>query len=129
MAKLLRKTAVGSIVASVLLAAASSYAACTSADINGSAMPAGSHADRTITVRPNTKRLNVSYGETVKFVMPSGQETIWKFDGIGGKLTLGTVLASPSASEGSSAQAAAPATNIPIYVDQAKNPLTGSCGG
>jgi len=127
---LFRNVALGGIVAAALFAAAPGFAAlpsCGPADINGTAMPAGSAADRTVKVTPNMKRVNVGYGQTVKFVLENGQESIWKFDGIAGKLNLGTVLAAPSATAGASA--AAPGKDIPIYVDQSKNPLTSSCGG
>ena len=123
MANLLRQAALCGIIATASFAAASTYAACSPADINGSAMPAGSSADRTVAVTPTTKSVNVKYGETVKFVVQNGQETIWKFEGIANKLTLGTVMGAPSASEGSSAQMAAPGRNIPIYVDQGQSPM------
>jgi len=126
MATLYRGAAFAGFFAAALLATASSYAACTPADINGSALPAASHADRTITIRPNTKSLNVKYGETVKFVMEDGREAIWKFDGLAGKLNLSTIMAQPLASAGSSA---APPRNVPVYVDQASNPLNAACAG
>ena len=126
MARRVRQAVLGGVIATALFATASAYAACTAADINGSAVPEGSYADRTIVVTPSTKSVNVNYGETVKFVMQDGRELTWKFDGIGDKLTFGALLASPSASEGSSSQMSAP--GIPIYVDQGTNPLKANCG-
>ncbi len=123
MAQYIRQvTLVGAIAAA--FAAAPSFGACTPADINGSAMPAGTAVSRTIRVATNTKSVNVKYGETVKFVMPDGQEAIWKFDGLAGKMNLGTLFATRSASAGSSANGG---SKIPVYVDQGGNPISTSC--
>ncbi len=123
MAKHITQAALGGAIAAALFAAAPSFAACTPADINGSAVPAGSAVSRTVRIAPNTKSVNVKYGETVKFVMPDGQEAVWKFDGLAGKMNLGALFPA-SASAGSSANGG---SRIPVYVDQAGNPLKTSC--
>ena len=95
------------IIAAAMFAAAPSYSACTSQDPSGTAMPPGTKPDRTVTLTTKTKRVAVQYGETVKFLVPSGEgprEVIWKFDGIADKVFL-------------------PDLNIPVYVKQNKIPL------
>ncbi len=125
MAKLIRRKALGGVIAAALFAAASTYAG-TPADINGSAMPEGyAYFDRTVEVTPATRSINVAYGETVRFLVQGAgeaREVIWKFDGTADKLTLGTLLATPSASEGSS-QMAAPGSDVTVYVHQGNNPM------
>jgi hypothetical protein len=37
-------------------------------------------AQRTVTIAPDTKYVNVKAGETVKFVAANGQSTTWSFD-------------------------------------------------
>jgi len=69
-------------------------------------MPAGTAANRTVTVTPKTKSVAVEYGETVKFVGQGGREVIWKFDGIANKVTV-------------------PDVNVPVYVNQSKSPTRG----
>ncbi len=93
-------------------------------------MPEGYVADRTIEVTPETKSVNVIYGENVRFVVQNAgvtQEVIWHFDGLADKLNLGRLLASPSASAGSSMPTAV--GSIPIYVHQGNNPLNAAWGG
>lgn len=123
MTKLIRQIA---LFMTVFLAAASSYAAlpsCTPADLQGSLMPENAAADRTITVTPTTKNVNVKYGETVKFVMPGGQQVTWKFDGIGDNFPLNNILGGAA-----SVGAGAPQKKgVQVYVDQSTNPLTRSC--
>ncbi len=126
--KMICKSAVGGVIGAALLAASSAFAACGPADINGTAMAPDSYADRTINVTPDMKSLNVSYGEIVRFVMQDGSSLVWKFDGIGNKLSLGT-LQGASASAGSSAPMGTAGGGIPIYVDQGRNPLNAPCGG
>ncbi len=126
--KMLGKIAIGGVVGTALLAAASAFAACGPADINGTAMAPDSYANRTVNVTPDTKSVNVGYGEIVRFVMQDGSSLVWKFDGIGNKLSLGT-LQGASASAGSSAPMGTAGGGIPIYVDQGLNPLNAPCGG
>ncbi len=129
MGKFIRRMSLGGVIAAALVAAAPAFAV-TPADINGYAMPEGYVADRTIEVTPATKSINVTYGETVRFLVQNGgitQEVIWHFDGLAAKLSLGTLLASPSASVGSSMPAAA--GGIPVYVHQGNNPLNAATGG
>ncbi len=128
MDKLLSKMVLSGVMAGALFAASAAFAACGPADINGRAMSPDSYVDRTINVTPSTKSLNVSYGETVRFVMQDGSSVVWKFDGIGNKLSLGT-LQGASASAGSSAPSGTEGGGIPIYVDQGENPLNAPCGG
>ena len=68
-------------VAALALSTASLSAfALTNADRYGeAASPAD--AERTIVIRPNTRFVNVSHGETVKFVA-NGREFAWDFDGV-----------------------------------------------
>ena len=127
MAKLIRQAVLGGVIATALFATASAYAACTADDINGSAWPEGSVADRTLFVTPSTKSVNVNYGESVRFVMQDGREVIWQFNGLANDLTLGTLFASPSASEGSSSALGAGAS-IPVYVEQGNSPLRANSG-
>jgi hypothetical protein len=121
--------AAASVAAIAGAAAPISFAACGPQDLHGTAMPADSHADRTITITPQTKNVNVTYGETVKFVFPAsagGQQLVWKFDGIANKLTLGDLM-QPTASAGASQKptaAAGTAAKIPVFVDQASNTST-----
>ncbi len=129
MGKFIRRMSLGGVIAAALVAAAPAYSV-TPADIDGYAMPEGYVADRTIEVTPDTKSINVAYGETVRFLVQSGgitQEVIWHFDGLAGKLSLGTLLASPSASVGSSMPGAF--AGVPIYVHQGNNPLSAAWGG
>lgn len=37
-------------------------------------------AERTVTIAPDTRFVNVKAGETVKFVAANGQSTTWSFD-------------------------------------------------
>ncbi len=128
MDKLPGKMVLSGVIAGALFSVSSAFAACGPADINGTALSPDSSADRTINVTPSMKSLNVSYGETVKFVMQDGSSLVWKFDGIGSKLSLGTHLGA-SASAGSSAPTGTGGGGIPIYVDQNMNPLSATCGG
>ena len=129
MSKLIRRMSLGGVIAAALLAAAP-VCALTPDDINGYAMPEGYVADRTIEVTPPTKSINVTYGETVRFLVDNAgmtQEVIWHFDGMANKLDFGTLLAAPSASAGSSMPG--PAAGIPVYVQQGNNPLNAGWGG
>jgi hypothetical protein len=62
-----------------LLAAAGAIAAPTTAQLAGDAVPAEG-AQRTITITPDTKWVNVEHDETVKFES-QGQEFAFDFDG------------------------------------------------
>lgn len=129
MGNFIRHLSFGGVIATALLAAAPAFAV-TPADIDGYAMPEGYVADRTIEVTPATKSINVTYGETVRFLIQNAgvtQEVIWHFDGLADKLNVGTMLASPSASAGSSMPGAF--TGVPVYVHQGNNPLSAAWGG
>jgi len=60
-----------------------------------------------VTLTPNTESVAVDYGETVRFVVPTGAEVTWRFDGMANKVVL-------------------PDVSVPIYVNQNKNPMHGS---
>ena len=117
---LFRNVALGGIVAAALFAASPGFAAlpkCGPADMPGSAMPAGSTTDRTVTVTPKTRSINVKYGETVKFVVQDGaasHEVAWKFDGVANKILLSDIDPKTSLK------------SVPVYVNQSANPLS-SC--
>ncbi len=93
------------------LAAAPSFA-ITKTDLSGS--PASSAAaTRTVQVDPGVRWINVSYGETVNFVVQDGgkEKTFtWRFDGTQTRLALSDI-------------GPAVASSATIYVDQSKNPL------
>lgn len=91
-------------VAVVALSAASlSAVAMTDADRNGEAV-SPAVATRTIVIGPNTRWVNVTHGEIVKFVS-NGQEFAWDFDG-----TLNIVNLKQIAPQGAIAQ------NVSAYV-------------
>jgi hypothetical protein len=74
------KTLVKAVAVLALSAASLSAFALTNADRYGeTASPAT--AERTIVIGPNTRSVNVSHGEVVKFVA-NGQEFAWDFDGV-----------------------------------------------
>ena len=93
------------------LAAAPSFA-LTKADLSGTpASPAA--ATRTVQVDPGIRWINVSYGETVNFVVrDAGREKTfaWHFDGTQNQLALSDI-------------APVGASPVTIYVDQSTNPL------
>lgn len=93
------------------LASAPSFA-LTKGDLTGSpASPAA--ATRTVQVDAGSRSINVSYGETVNFVVRGGSGEkmfAWRFDGTQNQLSLSDIapdVASP----------------VKIYVDQSQNPL------
>lgn len=100
-------------------------AACGPADLQGTVMPADSAVSRTLMIGPQTESVNVDYGETIRFVIPSAgvnEELTWRFDGISDKLSLRALGQSPSASAGAST-AIARRPDVAIYVNQGKNPM------
>ena len=96
------------------LAAAPSFA-ITKADLSGS--PAqSSAATRTVRLNGGIRWINVSYGETVRFVVPeAGEEKsfTWRFDGIKNQVRLSEIVP-------------VVAPSVTVYVDQSKNPLSES---
>ncbi len=80
--------------------------------VSGAAVP----IDRTIRLGPNTRSVNVDWGQTVNFIVPdangSAQEFAWKFDGTANKVNLAQ-LSPPMPG----------APDVSVYVNQTKNPL------
>ncbi len=98
------------------LAAAPSFA-IDKADFSGSPAQSAAAA-RTVNVDAGIRWINVSYGETVRFVVPEagGQKTFaWRFDGLAPQVKLSDI---------------APVAGSPvtIYVDQSTNPLSARSG-
>jgi heavy-metal resistance protein CzcE len=114
---MLLRPAVAAILSGV---AGAAYAACGPTDLQGMAVPTESVADRTVAVSPNMKDLSVKFGETVKFVMPGGKETSWRFIGTEDKIPLGDILATGAGSNGLTG-------NHQVYVAQAGNPMKYRC--
>ena len=106
----------------LLFGAGAAHAACSSADLQGIAVPKGSAADRTVTVTPATMEVKVKFGETVKFQLPGGQEKIWRFIGTDDNLALADILAK-DASKGIQGQ------NLQVRVVQVDNPMKYRCRG
>jgi len=109
MKRTIRNIAVLAAFAGSLVAAPSF--ALTKADLSGTpSSPAA--ATRTVQVDPGVRWINVSYGETVNFVVrDAGQEKTfaWRFDGTQSRLALSDI--------------APVASSATIYVDQSANPL------
>ena len=110
--KTIRKAAIGTLIGAALAATAPAHAAGDlRADLLGEAVTPSTTPDRTIEVTPRTRWINVSYGETVRFVMPQAPaDVVWRFDGRANNLQLAEI---------------APGTprNVTVYVDQARNSL------
>jgi len=109
MKHVIRNIAVLAIFAGFLAAAP---AFSITADLSGSpASPAA--ATRTVHVYPGVRSINVSYGETVTFVVrDAGEEKTftWRFDGLKSQLALSDIVP-------------VVASSVTIYVDQWKSPL------
>jgi hypothetical protein len=84
--KLLAPTAVA-----LALAAASFSAGAATISTKLLGEPVQAAADRTIAVNDNTKWVNVTQGETIKFVI-NGREYTWAFDGIAASFDLSQII-------------------------------------
>ena len=101
------------IIAAAALLSAPVRAGVGPEDLKGSALQSGALIDRTISIEPGTRWVNVNQGETVQFaVMGQGgsRQFVWRFDGLGDRVNLGDIDREA-------------AMNIPIFVNQTFNPL------
>ena len=108
------KRTIKATLAAAVLTSGSAFA-LTQSDMAGS-VANGAPVERTIVVQPNTRWINVNYGETVALVVPGpqGHEAVaWRFDGHANRLRVGDIYAD-----------AGNAANVPIYVNQTYNPLS-----
>jgi hypothetical protein len=74
------KLLIRTVVALTLSVSALSSMAATRGDLLGDPVPASAPANRTITITPDTKYVNVEGGQTVRFDV-GGQTFAWNFDG------------------------------------------------
>jgi len=56
-----------------------------------SVLAGDSVADRTIVIAPGTASVNVTYGETVRFVAPGGRDFVLRIDSVGESFSLNAV--------------------------------------
>ena len=104
-------TSLGILAASL---AAGTASAMVHPDMVGTAIR-GSAADRVIAIGPSTRWVNVAYGETVRLVVNNGgqdQSLVFRFDGFANKASLSDIAQAPLG------------IDVPIYVDQSRNPLS-----
>ncbi len=111
------KAAIRNTLATGVLAAAFAAGptyAMGHAESVGTALANAGTAVRVITIDPATRWVNVSYGETVKFVVAGGdaRSFVFRFDGNTDRASLRDI-----------APQGANAAEAPIYIDQAANPL------
>ena len=93
--------------------AAGTASAMVHPDMVGTAIRT-SAADRVITITPSTRWVNVAYGETVKLVVNGGgqeRSLVFRFDGVANTASLSDIAQAPLG------------VDVPIYVDQSRNPL------
>jgi hypothetical protein len=103
-------TSLGILAASL---AAGTASAMVHPDMVGTAIR-GMAADRVIAISPSTRWVNVAYGETVRLLVNGGGQEhslVFRFDGFADKANLSDIAQAPLG------------IDVPIYVDQSRNPL------
>lgn len=72
-----------SLLAVTLLGSAATFADI-GANANGTPVSDGAKITRQETITPQTKSLNASHGEVVRFILADGKQFSWKFNGASG---------------------------------------------